>query len=294
MTTRISARLTGRQFGEALESVLGKPDEVFAVFSGIYTFAHRFGLPVDQAADLLIETMLDVAGQTRTLVLPAFCFSFPAKGVFDVIRTPSEIGLLPNRALRRPDFHRSAKPMNSYVVAGPRANELLSLKCTTAWGPDGVMAWLNDVGASTCILGVPWSEACSLYHLAEEMERVPYRYFKRFTGELLRDGKHAGSCEEIMFARSVTVPPVWAHDRIDRALEREGVIRQSSEPQFSLSAASTPDIVRVTRRMLQEDPYAYVVNAEAVRAWSETGLADEEQKLPPANRVRPQDIVPYP
>lgn len=293
MTAQNRALLTGHRFREALESVLGAQDEVFAVFSGIYTFAHRFGLPVHEAADLLIQIMLDVAGKTRTLVLPAFSFSLPTTGMFDVVRTPSDIGLLPNRALLHPALRRSTKPMNSYLVAGPRAEELLSLRCTTSWGPDGVMAWLNDVGARTCILGVPWSEACSLYHLAEEMERVPYRYFKRFSGELFRDGKREGTCEEVMFARSMIVPPIWAHDRIDRALEHEGVVVESAAAEFSLSAASTPDIIRVTRRMLKNDPYAYVANPEAVRSWSETGLADEEQSLPPDSRVLPQDILPY-
>lgn len=284
------SRLTSQHFREALESVLLEDDEVFAVFSGIYTFAHRFGLRVQETADQLIQTMLEVAGESRTLVLPTFSFSLPHTGRFDVIRTPSDIGLIPNRALLHPKLRRSSKPMNSYVAAGPRAHELLSLKCTTSWGPDGVMAWLHDVNARTCILGVPWCEACSLYHLAEEMERVPYRYFKRFAGDLYRDGRPEGVCEEIMFSRSLVVPPVWAHDRIDRELERAGVITHSTEPSFMLSSAATKEIVAITRGMIQADPYVYVANDKEVRAWSETGLQGEIREQPPANRVRLEDI----
>ncbi|NQV79667.1 MAG: AAC(3) family N-acetyltransferase [Alphaproteobacteria bacterium] len=294
MSATIESHITAKHFHKALESVLDSSDNVFAVFSGIYTFAHRFGVPAKEVVERLINVMLEVAGPSRTLVLPSFTFSFAALRKFDVVRTPSDVGILPNYAVSRPEFRRSLMPMNSYVVVGPKADELLSLTCKSAWGPDGVMAWLQSVNARICILGVPWSEACSLYHLAEEIERVPYRYFKRFTGALFENGVPLGPCEEIMFARSMVLPPIWAHDRIDRLLAREGVITPSVVPEFRLESASTRDIVEITRKMLREDPYAYIANAVEVKTWVDgRGLVEEEMGLPAEFRVPPSEIPRY-
>ena len=278
------SQLIERDFRVALDSVIRPEDDVLVFFSGIYTFAHLFDWPPAEIPDRLLDIMIHVAGSNRTLILPAYTMSFPHTRVFDLVCTKSDIGVLPDRAIIRRNMRRLPKPMNSYMVIGPRADEFLALPCTTAWGTDGAFGWMTRVDAKICILGVPWEEACGLYHYAEELEQIPYRYYKRFSGEMFEDGAPIGPCEEVMFVRSATIPPVWDHTKIYSQLRTAGAVIASESLNIPLEAAKATKIVEVTRNMLKKDPYAFVVNVEQVRTWVKHGKSEEMDKLTPSER----------
>lgn len=232
----------------------------------------------------ILEAMIDFAGKNKTLILPAYTLSFASTRIFDLVRTKSDIGALPDQAIAHPGLRRLPKPMNSYMVCGPRADEFLSLACSTAWGQDGAFGWMTRVDARICILGVPWEEACSLYHHAEELERVPYRYHKRFTGRYFEDGVQKGNCQEVMFSRSSTTPPQWQHQTIYPRMVSARIVEKSGDPLIPLESAKARDIVKVTRQMLRENSYSYVVNVEQVQNWVKYGAAEEIANLRPDER----------
>jgi len=269
----------------AFDRVVDPSDDVLVVFSGLYTFAHRFEWPPTETPGRLLDALVSYVGTTKTLVVPSYSMSFARTRVFDVLRTKSDIGALPDEAIKHPGMRRLPKPMNSYMVIGPRAEEFLSLPCRTAWGHDGAFGWMDKVNARFCVLGVRWHEACSLYHYAEELERVPYRYFKRFAGDLLNDGVRVGRCEEVMYVRSGTVGPVWQLDIVYPRLIEAGVVKRSPDPFIPLESAKSKDIVAITRKILRNDPYAYVANVDAVKAWVADGAAAEIAGLAPDERV---------
>ena len=276
-------KLTEEDFHRALDEVLGPEDEVFIVFSGIYTFAHLFEWPPQDTPDRLLDVFESFASNGRTLVVPAYYLGFAGTRLFDPRRTLTDIGMLPDCAVQREKLNRLDKPMNSYMVAGAKAEEILRLPCTTAWGEDGVMAWLVRNKAKVMTLGVPWHESCSLYHYAEELLKVPYRYHKRFVGELRRDGVPSGTCEEVMFSRSAKVPVEWDHEKVYPRLLDANVVVPGGYGGIPLEAALASDIAAVTCDMLDANPYAYVTNYDEVKAWVDhekeiemSSLTDEE------------------
>ena len=54
-------------------------------------------------------------------------------------------------------------------------------------------------------MGVPWNKGCSYLHRYEELNAVPWRYFKVFSGDMFKKGKKIGICEEKKYS---TVPNV--------------------------------------------------------------------------------------
>ena len=261
------AKLTEDDFYRAVDDVVGPEDEVLVVFSGIYTFAHRFEWPPQETPGRLLDVLESITADRRTLVMPAYYFGFARTRMFDPQRTATDIGMLPDCAVKRSTLRRLEKPMNSYMVGGEKSDEFLNLPCRTAWGEDGAMAWLVKNKAKVLILGVPWHEACSIYHYAEELLNVPYRYHKRFSGELQRDGIPSGSCEEVMFSRPINAPVEWDHTQVYPRLLDAGVVTLGGHAGIPLEAARASDIADVTCEILTEDPYAYVTNSDAVKAW---------------------------
>lgn len=79
----------------------------------------------------IIEIILDVVGKEGTILFPCwqniidFDKYIKEGKVFNVRRTPSELGIISELARRRSDAHRSLSPYNSVVAIGKKALEMV-------------------------------------------------------------------------------------------------------------------------------------------------------------------------
>ena len=271
------ARLTETEIAALLARVIPAADDVVVVFSGLWTFAHRLAFPPAETGERLLRVLADVVGPERTLVLPAYTFlDFARTRTFDLRRSLPEVGMLTESAVGRAGWRRLARPMNSYCVRGPRADELAALPATTAWGRDGVLGWLVARKARTLVLGVPW-ESCSVMHHAEETLAVPFRYYKRFRGRLLEDGADKGPCEEVMYVRSLEVPPQWDISPLGRELNARDLVLDGGAAAVPLQSAPADAVHAVNRDLMAADPYCYHTNRDEVVAWVEGGGVERER-----------------
>jgi hypothetical protein len=280
----ILGTLNENDFRVSLSDVIRPQDECVWISSGVWTFAHHFGWPRDEIADRLLDIVLDVIGPERTLLLPSYTFAYAKNRQYDIRLTPPETGVLPKTALRRDGFLRTLKPINSYLVFGPRANEVLALPCATAWGSDSVMEWVENNDVRLCVLGVPWHEACSFYHRAEQIANVPYRYYKRFPGALLRDGEVIGQCEETMFVTSLVCRPAIDWARIHVRTLAVGEVLVGRYPVIFVESVTAKVVQEAGLSILQENPYGLVKNANEVREWVANDRLNEIRALPPGDQ----------
>lgn len=278
------ATLTEADFRASLNEVIRPDDGCVWLAAGIWTFAHRFGWPPAEIPRRLLDLILDAVGPQRTLILSSYTFSYARTRVYDIARTLPETGVLPVAALGHAAFRRTLKPINNYLVAGPRAAEVLALPCTTAWGEDGVMAWAETNDVRLCIVGVPWDEACSFYHRAEQVAAVPYRFYKRFPGLLMRNGTTVGPCEETMFVGSLSVRPAFNWRRIRPRIPQWGEVLRGSHPLIFVESAKASAVQGAGLSILEDDPYGLLTNADAVREWVSNDRDREIEQLPQSDR----------
>tara|TARA_R110000772_G_scaffold191168_1_gene302036 strand:+ start:22266 stop:23144 length:879 start_codon:yes stop_codon:yes gene_type:complete len=283
------AKLTENDFTEVLEALLPKDDEVVAIYSGLWTFAGGFGWPPDQMGERVLRLVEDFLGPDRTFVLPAYSFlDFARFRRFDLVRTMTETGALPDAALAcyaagDRGWMRSRSAMNSYLVRGPRSADLLARPCTTAWGADGVLGWLCEVNARVCVLGVPWV-SCSMMHHAEELQMVPYRYFKRFAGTLFKDGQEIGPCVEVMYSRSLHAVPEWDITGFGAELRAQGAVEVSDNRRIPMESGPAREVHRVNSELFAADPYCYITNKDVLESWIANGKEAEVAGLKPKER----------
>jgi len=232
----------------------------------------------------IVDRLLGWAREGRTVVLPTYAFEFPRTHVFDLVRTKATTGIIAETFMSHPDVLRMAQPMNSYAVAGPRADELLALSCKTSWGADSAMGWFEDNNTTYVSLGVSVLLSCSYFHFAEEKARVPYRYFKRFLGTLFDDGREVGPCSETMYVRPLGFAHEFLGTEVDRRLGAAGLKRRPArEDGVFMEAISMNDINRMTLDLIAEDEYALIVEdgREGLRNWvAEGGLEAEKAAVP--------------
>jgi aminoglycoside 3-N-acetyltransferase len=270
----------------ALAGLIAEDDEVVVVFSGLWSFGHRLGVSPPDVPAAVLDVLLEAVGD-RTLVLPAYTNAFPRTKVFDLRRSQPETGVLPKYALTNGQFHRTANPMDSYLTFGLKSNEILHRKETTLWGDDSVMAWFGQVNARILVLGEPWHRACAFYHRAEELIRVPYRYYKRFNGSLVDIDDSRRPCSTVMYVRPLQQPIVWDHTKIQPILMHKKVIAVSGDPDIPVQSARAGDVLDACLELLTEDPYAYVVNSDDLKNWIVNGgMRREIDDLPYEQRVQ--------
>lgn len=278
-------RLTETDFAKAFEAVIAPDDDVVMIFSGLWTFAHRFGWEADTIAGRLLTVIEECVGEHRTLMFPTFMIeTYPRSRTYDVRRSIPDIGTLPQSVVGRRGYVRTRKPMYNYAIRGPRARQLLDLPDTTSWSETSIMGWFGTANARICSLGLPWHESCSFLHRAEEAVRVPYRYYKRFPGTLLDDGVPQGPCEEIMYVRSIDVFPYMDFRAVAPRMDAQGAIAKSGNPLIPVESIKARSMLDVTTDLLTDDPYAYIVNKDEVKAWVRDGKAAEMARLPAAER----------
>ena len=277
-------RLTIAEFKEAFRSVVPDGDEVVVLYSGLWSFGHRFGIRPAELVDRLIGAILEVIGPDRTLLMPTYSYQFAGEHIYDISRSQPFTGAVADRFRLWPGSERTRQPMNSYAVFGPRKDEVLKRPCTTSWGSDSVMGWFDEVNARHVMLGVPWHLSCSYCHRAEEVVGVPYRYHKRFNGVLQDNGETLGECHEVLYVRPFHVDPQLSYERIRSRLGELDLVIESGHSEFQLESSLSSDILRVATKLLTDDRMAFVGDPVRAKQWIRDKRNDEIKEIPPERR----------
>lgn len=170
--------------------------ERVGVKRGDVVFSHVgmgfLGYPANgKTLEAMFETILgafhDALGDSGTLLVPTFSYSFCDKEIFDAQNTPSKIGYFTETFRKLPGVIRSVDPNFSVAGIGQQAAKLLNAVPLDSFGKDCIYERLVHVGGSICNIGVGFKYA-TFVHYAEEMHTVPYRFKKIFSGTILDRG----------------------------------------------------------------------------------------------------------
>ncbi|MDR2916963.1 MAG: AAC(3) family N-acetyltransferase [Tannerella sp.] len=107
----------------------------FGIKTGDTLFIHSSidFLNIDFSPLQLLNILMDVTGKEGTLLFPGWHFNYRAEdylldenNIFNIKRSPTVLGLLPELARRLPDAQRSIHPINSIIAIGKNAKEIIS------------------------------------------------------------------------------------------------------------------------------------------------------------------------
>ena len=184
----VQRRLPGRYppFGEAellaaLERVDVHPGTTVFLHSAWDEFYNFAGTPPD-----VVRLLQRHLGPTGTLVMPAYPLRTRPDDVFDVRRTPTGAGLIPEMFRRMPGVRRSINLVHSVTAGGPNAEFLVRdhHRSETPWDQHSPYARLADVDAIALCLGLPRSFGfATAQHCPESLLFHEVPYFRRVFSE---------------------------------------------------------------------------------------------------------------
>ncbi len=185
----------------------------------VHSSLRKIGANVENGAEAVIETLLDLIGPRGTLIVPTITGNVrPDQPVFHVEYTPSTVGYLTNVFRMREDAVRSLHPVHSVAAIGPLAEYFTTghLAANTPWSPETPYGRIvRDENCSILFLGVNL-DYNSCFHALEIEARLP--------------GMHTASNTTLHIidksGREHTVEHHW-HDKTERFFaDMEGLLSQ--------------------------------------------------------------------
>lgn len=197
--------------------------------------------------DLFVESFINEIGEEGTLCIPTFNFEFCDKGYYDIRKSKSMTGALGNVALRHPSFKRTAHPMHSFAVSGREQKFLCTLNNMDSFDEESPFHFFYKAGAVQIIVGTDYQRAMTFVHYVENCCKVPYRYYKNFTGVYKGYDDVLENRTIRYYVRNLGINPIEKFNRIGSVLEKEKISKKiviNEIPFLIINLAASFEIIR--------------------------------------------------
>jgi aminoglycoside 3-N-acetyltransferase len=190
--------------------------------------------PVEGGPTAVIDSLIEAVGPTGTVLLPTFNFqSWTESHYFDVLETPSQMGIVGELARRRADFQRTPHPVYSFAVLGADADKYMACDDEEAYGDNSVFAHFLDVDGLIVSYGLDYNNTFSLLHFVERKVGVTHRRIKMFGGIYVGHDRRAALKNYSMFVRAEPWIETFANPGMGELVHR-GVIAEATIGQATI------------------------------------------------------------
>ena len=217
----------------------------------VHSSMERLGRRVPGLKPLgLIQLLQDRLRSEGTLLMPTFSFRGRQRDyvdrtrIFDVWRTPSQAGLLPEVFRRMPGVIRSLHPTHSIAGWGRHAAELLARHhLGTAFGPNSPMYKLQEYGGLVVGLGTRPEETFTIIHVSEELHPAARLWVHEERPRVMTIMDGVGQIPYQFFVLRADSERDRFELRLLNALRNEGVVQRIVERGLECSVARADKVV---------------------------------------------------
>ena len=242
----------------ALErSEIKKGDTIF-VHVNLGAFG-KLGLIRDRSelANLFIDAFIESVGLQGTVITPTYTYSFCDNEIYDPQNSPSKVGLFSEEFRIRKDSRRSINPLFSVSAIGAKAEKLTTNLSKTSFGKESIFHRLQNIkDAKYVVAGVNYF-ICSYVHYIERLMNVPYRYVKKFKGEIQVNGKSYQD-EYEYYVRYLNKNVIPTFDKLEKHLLNKKLINRISLGWNYISTAKFDSVYSEGVNMLKKDPLFFL------------------------------------
>jgi aminoglycoside 3-N-acetyltransferase len=252
--------ITKKLTAETLKNVGIEKGNIVMVHSRIFTIGKLAGLKdKKRVLNCFIDALLEVVGEEGTLIFPTFTLSVCKTGVFDILRTKSEVGVLSEIARNRQDSVRASHPFYSVAFIGKE--KFQNVCVDTCFGENSIFDIIHkenlkdDEDVKLLSIGVEIPPSVFTYiHYIEEIMKVPYRYHKEFKGKLIDCDGDEKQFRTSFYVRDLDVPVVFDAEKCWGLWQEKKIVDVENFGNSSICAVSEADIYKVTSEVIKDDP----------------------------------------
>ncbi len=213
------------------------------------------GKTLEDMFKVISSALLEALEPDGTLLVPTYSYSFCKGEPFDVQATPSTVGYFTERFRQLPQAKRSAEPIFSVAGIGPAVDKLFANLPSTCFGPDCLYDRLVKADASICNIGVGFRYA-TFVHYAEEACKVPYRFKKEFTGNIISNGV-ASPASFTYYARTGVDDATTFPDlrKLEKEARSRGYCKSQPVGKGEVTTISCRNLLQLCKEGIKKDPW---------------------------------------
>jgi aminoglycoside 3-N-acetyltransferase len=209
---------------------------------------------VERGPQTVIDALIEVLGESGTLIMPTFNFDFCKGELWDVRKTPSHMGAMTDMVREHPDAKRVFHPIYSFAVLGKHADFLTLERYKSSYGANSLFAKLRQLNGKIMVIGLRYNDSMTFFHHVEEMEGVDYRYMKEFTGFVTDEEGNAYQDTFTMLVRDIEKGVITAVDPMGDLLEQAGVIKFHKIGDAKVCLMKANEVYEFTAREMRREP----------------------------------------
>ena len=225
-------------------------------------FSDLFQLFVKHDPNKIIKDLDEIVNyllkNKKTIILPTFNLNFPKTKKTGFSEKYIQTGFLNKYLLKKYEFLRTSRPMYNYAVIGPKSKNVLKLKQNTAWGKDSVIGFLTKNKAQGIGLNINKKVFNWLViHHCEEVGKVPYRYYKNFSGKNVDLKKNV---IEKMYVRNFRLKFVEDGRLINKILIKKKFLTNFKFKKINITLLNLFKYYTEANKLLNKNKYSLVKN----------------------------------
>lgn len=194
----------------------------------------------------------DVNNSKGTLAVPTFNFAFAKGEAYDAQTTPSKgMGVFAEYIRTLPDAKRTSHPMQSFALFGAKAEEISQRDTPGAFDAGSAFERMLELDFKLLLLGAD-IQAVSAVHYCEQRVKVPYRYWKEFSGQILTAEKWETYIYR-MYVRDMRLNPQLKFYPIQELLKQRGLWVERQLNYGLVSLCSLQDFIQAGDDILRAD-----------------------------------------
>jgi|TARA_B100000315_G_C14515581_1_gene558992 aminoglycoside 3-N-acetyltransferase len=245
---------------EALRAAGLRRGDIAFSHSHIGFFGIPEGAPNPKAAcSLILDALLEVLGDSGTLVVPTFTYSFPAGMTFDTDLTHSDCGVFTEFVRTHEAAYRSIDPCVSVAAIGADAKELTRAVPSNAYGRDSFFERFFAADGKICNLN--FDAGSTFVHFVERELEIPYRFDKTFSGTIRANGVTRSATSTIWVRYVSSVDTTAEFEALDELARTQGLFQTATVGRGQVGVITAAATFELIERTLPERPW-FLTRAE--------------------------------
>ncbi len=206
----------------------------------------------------IIDALCSILLPKGTLIVPNFNFDFCSGQPFDIMKTPSQMGIISEMVRKNRESKRNLHPVYSFSFLGNLTEKLSKLTYESSYGKESIFYKLRELNAKIMTIGLPYNNSMTFFHHIEEMEGCDYRFFKEFNGKITNEKNETYDGKITIFVRDLEKGVETSVDRMEEILKNEGIIKIKKIGNSRIQIAAANDIYDRTAKEMKIDPHVLI------------------------------------
>ncbi|MEG0691692.1 MAG: AAC(3) family N-acetyltransferase [Oscillospiraceae bacterium] len=221
---------------------------------------------VENGADGVLDAFCEYLS-SGLLVMPGHTWSYinAENPMFDLLESPTCVGVLTELFRKRKDVYRSLHPTHSLLAYGHGAKQFVigQEQFATPCAPDSCYGMLEKMDGKVVLVGVDFSR-CTLVHCVEEVAKITGRLTD--TQEQLSIKKEDGEIIAVPSYRHQNANSSY-YVKLQPVLEDRNVLIKGKLGDADVLVCKMKDLFRICLELLKKNPRLFDDDASIPNVW---------------------------